>query len=317
MAAQAQSAPVQPDTGHPRRWTILAVLVLSLLVVVLDNTVLNVALRTIADPARWPRRDTGRTRVVHQLLHACLCWPAVHCRRPRRPHRAPSHAGDRPGAVRPRVTRLRLCPDPDAADLGTGADGHRRCGGHAVDAIDHLQCLRSARAGQGDWRVGRRGRPGRGHRTSCRWRAAGELLVGLRLPDQRADHRGRRCARARAGAGVAQSQPWADRPAGCPAVHRRPGGTGLRHHRRRRARLRPDQRLGCHPHRTGHSRLVHPARAAQRPPIAGRDAVQGPRGSRPQSVRSAWSSSRRSGRCSSSPSTSSWSAATRRCRPAC
>jgi EmrB/QacA subfamily drug resistance transporter len=52
MASQTQSAPPQPNTGHPRRWTILAVLVLSLLVVVLDNTVLNVALRTIADPVR-------------------------------------------------------------------------------------------------------------------------------------------------------------------------------------------------------------------------------------------------------------------------
>src|SRR2546421_10158975 len=38
------------NTGHPRRWTILGVLVVSLLVVVLDNTVLNVAMRTIADP---------------------------------------------------------------------------------------------------------------------------------------------------------------------------------------------------------------------------------------------------------------------------
>jgi EmrB/QacA subfamily drug resistance transporter len=38
--------------GHPRRWSILGVLVVSLLVVVLDNTVLNVALRTIADPQR-------------------------------------------------------------------------------------------------------------------------------------------------------------------------------------------------------------------------------------------------------------------------
>jgi EmrB/QacA subfamily drug resistance transporter len=38
------------QTGHPRRWTILGVLVISLLVVVLDNTVLNVAMRTIADP---------------------------------------------------------------------------------------------------------------------------------------------------------------------------------------------------------------------------------------------------------------------------
>ena len=36
--------------GHPRRWTILAVMVVSLLVVVLDNTILNVALKTIADP---------------------------------------------------------------------------------------------------------------------------------------------------------------------------------------------------------------------------------------------------------------------------
>jgi EmrB/QacA subfamily drug resistance transporter len=41
-----------PNTGHPRRWTILGVLVLTLLVVVLDNTVLNVAMRTIADPVR-------------------------------------------------------------------------------------------------------------------------------------------------------------------------------------------------------------------------------------------------------------------------
>src|SRR5690349_21605826 len=43
-----QQTPQQ--NGHPRRWAILGVLVISLLVVVLDNTVLNVALRTIADP---------------------------------------------------------------------------------------------------------------------------------------------------------------------------------------------------------------------------------------------------------------------------
>ena len=40
----------QAHTGHPRRWAILGVLVVSLLVVVLDNTVLNVALRVLADP---------------------------------------------------------------------------------------------------------------------------------------------------------------------------------------------------------------------------------------------------------------------------
>jgi EmrB/QacA subfamily drug resistance transporter len=42
---------VDQKLGHPRRWQILGVLVFSLLAVVLDNTILNVALKTIADPA--------------------------------------------------------------------------------------------------------------------------------------------------------------------------------------------------------------------------------------------------------------------------
>ena len=41
--------------GHPRRWAILGVLVVSLLIVVLDNTVLNIALPTI-------QRDLGATQ---------------------------------------------------------------------------------------------------------------------------------------------------------------------------------------------------------------------------------------------------------------
>jgi len=49
-ATKSADAMALPNTGHPRRWAILGVLVVSLLVVVLDNTVLNVALRTIADP---------------------------------------------------------------------------------------------------------------------------------------------------------------------------------------------------------------------------------------------------------------------------
>ncbi|SDJ20915.1 drug resistance transporter, EmrB/QacA subfamily [Nonomuraea maritima] len=40
---------MDPTTGHPRRWGILGVLVFSLLAVVLDNTILNVAMKTIAD----------------------------------------------------------------------------------------------------------------------------------------------------------------------------------------------------------------------------------------------------------------------------
>jgi MFS transporter, DHA2 family, multidrug resistance protein len=45
-AAPAPPTPFGPD-GHPRRWAILGVLVVSLLIVVLDNTVLNIAPPTI------------------------------------------------------------------------------------------------------------------------------------------------------------------------------------------------------------------------------------------------------------------------------
>ncbi|MEU4831573.1 MFS transporter [Streptosporangium sp. NPDC023615] len=41
---------MEQQLGHPRRWQILGVLVFSLLAVVLDNTILNVALKTIASP---------------------------------------------------------------------------------------------------------------------------------------------------------------------------------------------------------------------------------------------------------------------------
>src|SRR5882757_5958096 len=44
------SSPGPGSSVHNRRWYILSVLVVSLLVVVLDNTILNVALKTIADP---------------------------------------------------------------------------------------------------------------------------------------------------------------------------------------------------------------------------------------------------------------------------
>ncbi|MEV4949849.1 MFS transporter [Streptomyces sp. NPDC053755] len=40
-----------PDAVHRRRWAILGVLMLSLLIVVLDNSILNVAVKTIAAPA--------------------------------------------------------------------------------------------------------------------------------------------------------------------------------------------------------------------------------------------------------------------------
>ncbi|WP_042374018.1 MFS transporter [Streptacidiphilus neutrinimicus] len=46
------TSPVVAPAVHRRRWLILGVLVLSLLAVVLDSSILNVALKTIADPTR-------------------------------------------------------------------------------------------------------------------------------------------------------------------------------------------------------------------------------------------------------------------------
>ncbi|MDO0932627.1 MFS transporter [Streptomyces sp. DG2A-72] len=44
-------SPRIPDAVHRRRWAILGVLMLSLLIVVLDNSILNVAIKTISTPA--------------------------------------------------------------------------------------------------------------------------------------------------------------------------------------------------------------------------------------------------------------------------
>lgn len=44
------AGPPELPAGHRRRWAVLGVLVICLLVVVLDNTILNVALRVISDP---------------------------------------------------------------------------------------------------------------------------------------------------------------------------------------------------------------------------------------------------------------------------
>ncbi|MEE3920777.1 hypothetical protein V2I01_28870 [Micromonospora sp. BRA006-A] len=62
--------------GDPR------VLVISLLVVVLDNTILNVALRTLADPVHGLGATQGELEWAI-LLHARLRRAAVHLRRAR------------------------------------------------------------------------------------------------------------------------------------------------------------------------------------------------------------------------------------------
>ncbi|MFF9281906.1 MFS transporter [Streptomyces griseosporeus] len=51
MTSPAVSSGRIPEAVHRRRWAILGVLMLSLLIVVLDNSILNVAIKTISTPA--------------------------------------------------------------------------------------------------------------------------------------------------------------------------------------------------------------------------------------------------------------------------
>jgi len=68
MTTPSPAAPLTSDVAAPHRWRALAALVVSLLVVVLDNTVLNVALKTIQE-------DLGATQ--SQLIWAINAYSLV------------------------------------------------------------------------------------------------------------------------------------------------------------------------------------------------------------------------------------------------
>jgi MFS family permease len=51
LRSEHSATPAAQHAGSRRRWVILGVLVTSLMAIVLDNTVLNVALKTIASPS--------------------------------------------------------------------------------------------------------------------------------------------------------------------------------------------------------------------------------------------------------------------------
>ncbi|MEE1769776.1 MFS transporter [Streptomyces sp. JV185] len=73
MPSGARAAvPQIPEAVHRRRWAILVVLMFSLLIVVLDNSILNVAVKTIASPA-----PTGLGATQSQLEWAINAYTLV------------------------------------------------------------------------------------------------------------------------------------------------------------------------------------------------------------------------------------------------
>ena len=98
-----QQADQLPDHIYQRRWWTLGVLCLSLVIIVMDNTILNVALPTLV-------RDLGATTSQLQwivdgytLVFAGLLLTMGS---PRRPVRPQGGAHGRPGALRRRLDRL-------------------------------------------------------------------------------------------------------------------------------------------------------------------------------------------------------------------
>ncbi|MEI2641052.1 MAG: MFS transporter [Candidatus Nanopelagicales bacterium] len=66
--------PPATTAGHPRRWAILGVLVVSLLVVVLDNSVLNVALKTIQEDLGATQNEIVWAINSYTLVFAALLF---------------------------------------------------------------------------------------------------------------------------------------------------------------------------------------------------------------------------------------------------
>ena len=142
---------------YARRWKTLAVLCTSLIIVIVGNTVLNVALPTLQLPPEQGGLGATNTEVqwivdAYGLVFAGLLFTGRRARRPLRPQ---GRAAGRPRRVRGRLGARRLRRRSGDADRRPGGDGRRRGVRHAVDAVDPDQRVPGPGAGQGDRHLGR------------------------------------------------------------------------------------------------------------------------------------------------------------------
>ena len=121
--------------------------------IVLDNTILNVAIPTIVRDLDATNSQLQWMVDAYTLVFAGLLLTAGSLGdrfgRARR-------AADRPRGLRPRLARVGVRQQRRPADRHPRVHGHRRRVHHAGDAVDHHQRLPARRAGQGHRRVGRR-----------------------------------------------------------------------------------------------------------------------------------------------------------------
>ena len=176
------SAPTIDPQVYARRWKTLAVLSLSLVIIGLDNTILNVALPSLQTHFNASTSTLQWIVDSYLLVFAGLLLTM-------------GTLGDRFGRKRALQAGLLLFGGASLAvllghrqpaDRAARRDGHRRRDDHAGDAVDHLQRLPARGARQGDRHLG--GHGGRRHRSrpAVRRPPARVLRLDLGVHGQRA-----------------------------------------------------------------------------------------------------------------------------------
>ena len=218
------------------RWLALYVLCVGMLMIVLDVTIVNVALPSIQEDLHFSHVEP---RVGRQRLPDRVRRPAAAGRPPRRPDRAPAHLPRRRRAVHARLGAVRRWRR--AQTVLVAARFVQGIGGAMTSAVilghDRDDVPRAARAGQGDRRVRVRRLGGRLCRAARRRRADAVDQLALDLLREHADrHRH-------------------DRVRGAAPAGARPG------HRLRRGRRRPGRGAD---HERADARRLHDRQAGRR-----------------------------------------------------
>ena len=262
------------EHAYQRRWLILSVLCFSLLVIVLDNSILNVAIPTLSGELDPTNSQLQWMVDSYTLVFAGLLLTA-------------GSLGDRFGRrgalqvgldhLRARLAVLGARDDVGPAHRDPRVHGHRRRVHHAGDALDHHQRLPRERAGPGDRRVGRH----RGHRhrarSAHRRLPARALLLGLDLPREPPDRRDRAHRRLLPHPDVEGPERAPARPVRRGALDLRPHRAALRHHRSADRTAGPTRRSSLSFGAGGRApRRVHLVGAHDRPPDARRPLLQEP-----------------------------------------
>lgn len=107
MTAPAAQRPDLAPQGHPQRWLILGVICLAQLTVLLDNTVLNVAIPSLTTELDASTADVQWMINAYSLVQSGLLLTAEQLRRPLR---AQEDAGRGPRPVRHRFAGGRARP---------------------------------------------------------------------------------------------------------------------------------------------------------------------------------------------------------------